>query len=636
MTATFHGIGRQVLYANLTNLNDSETSAPIASESINSKLDRTVPMVRMRNNFAKPGPGLLDPRNRTNLVAEFYELSKSVIDGKINVEDFVETTTFKDLERSLEHHIDILSNNQVVNILASLIKMSVNPSKALVKLLEHEIKFRIRQLSLSQVVKLIKIYDSNDMSYEQKQISDILNNRIRSIVDSDTTSVIGLVEVLGHLSSQVGSTNLLSLVEEKLLNALLSGNDPDDVVRAFLPANYDYQSLCNIFVELAARKRRPTPLLKATSVALTKLPRPIRTESQENVLLLISTLKSLIDLSYHQPSLIAKLVADITDTIRMEQHDPSVHCSLLRTIAGLRWRSIKLLKLYYDYVHANRDNPSKVDHNMLMSLVHITALLNYKPEVDLKVFYSDCMTPEREKMVNKKSRKWLNHVWSLTMLGIADEEHMNSVLNDKYIDQIRKPSSQSPISHGDTMKLLNLRAIAKFEHRLSNLDCTSLVELSKVKIQRSSEMQKYASKIREALNGIITSDLQIRHEVATPYGFIVDCEILLNENMDLIQLEWSLDKAVKSAEDGKWTAREEATKSHHCALIYVLFDETIATSPTEVIGNKRVIKRILKNLGYNTVFLPENLLNREKTSADLCNKIREIMNSTIAANSEKR
>lgn len=61
------------------------------------------------------------------------------------------------------------------------------------------------------------------------------------------------------------------------------------------------------------------------------------------------------------------------------------------------------------------------------------------------------------------------------------------------------------------------------------------------------------------------------------------------------------------------------------ALVYVLFDEVVGNYPLEPVGHKRVVSRILDNLGYRTVFLPEGVLSREKTSGDLARQIKELM-----------
>lgn len=642
MTDSFPGVGGQILFTSSANLTDSAATADVnepPQESIAiSKLDRKLAMYRLRNNFSRPGRGLSDPRNRNSLVSEFYDLSKSVIDGCISVEEFEASKTFSDLQEQLDLYIDILSNAQVVNILASLIKMRIKPSTSIVKLLEHEVKFRINSLSLNQVIKLIKFYNGTEMSYEHRQITDLLNNRIRACLHNKRSTVIELVEVLSHLNTQQASSTLLSLVEESLLNALTEDTaQNDDMVSVYLPktVNYDYNSLCNLFVEFAANRRRPTPILKAASNALSKLPFPREKENQPNVLTLITTLNALISLSYPYRLLVSKLVNDLTENINLSDLDTITQCNLLRAIGGLRWRPLNLLRMFYNYVETNHHDPKRVDHNLILTLIHITAQLNYKPDVDLREFYRKCMTDYREQMIDKRSRKWLNHVWSLAMLDIADESHIRSVLSDEFIQCIEIPSSLCGVNHADMMKLLNLRSIAKLEHKL-DVESKNLDELSHKKIQRGADLQKFASKIRDTLNGIAHSASEMRYDIHTPFGFVVDCEILLDENSNLIPLDKSrsLEETIRLAENGESVKKD--SDGQNCALIYVLFDETIANTPNEVIGHKQMIHRILKNIGYETIFLPENLLSREKTSADLSNKIKEVIRNTTSGSNQAR
>lgn len=589
-------------------------------------IDRRLQMHRLRNNFVLPGPGLKSSKNRNDLVAEFFDLSKSVMEGRLTVDELKESKTFLYLGEQLNFHVDIMSNNQIINLVASLVKMQFDSSANMLRLLEHEVKFRINSLTLTQVLKLSKFYNAIETSYEQKQLVDILNNRIRSMLLSNRTSIKDLIEIYHHLAEQNGQTNMLSLTEEKMLNLLTEiDNDEDDLVSQYLPkmTPHDYNSLCKIFIELASVKRRPTPLLKAASNTLHKLPFPKDEENSPNISTLINTLSSLVSLNYTNRLLVSKLVTDLTAMINLDELDLITQCNLLRTIGSLKWRPEKLLELFYNHVKTHKENLKKVDHNMILTLFHITAHLNYKHEGDIRKFYNECMQGMREGLIDRNSRKWLNYVWSLAVLDVATDEHYDSVLNDDFIKAIENPLGLQKINHADIMRLLNLQALAILDGRSKESRSKLLDELAQVKIQRGSDMQKFAAKIKDALSGIVKSSENPSLGKQTPFGFVVDCGLKLDIDSEIEVIDdRTMEVDLTTSPDRPVETRDSNTK---IALIHILFDEALASHPNEPVGHKRIISRILDKVGYKTIFIQEGIFNRFKTSADLAVRLKEII-----------
>lgn len=459
-----------------------------------------------------------------------------------------------------------------------------------------------------------------------------VGNRIRGYLQNDKTSVKDLVEVYHHLSIQTSQSSLFGLAEEKLLDILTqkTAEDDDDMVSRYLPkiSVYDYTSLCHLFIEIASVGRRPTPLIKAASDVLSQLPLPKDYEVRPKITTLIDTLNALVKLSYTNRNLVAKIMNDITEMINLSELDKGTQSRLLRSMAGLKWRHEPLLKLFYEFSIANRNDLRKASPVMLLALFYVTANLNYGPPVDIEEFYKSQMVGLREDWIDRKSRKWLNYVWSLAVLGVADEGHLNSVLDDEFIEGIENSLGLQRFNHADVMKLLNLRAIAKMEHRIDGRASKLLDELAQQKIHRGSDQQKFASRMKLALRSLVKSDKELRHDIHTPYGFRIDCEVLLDKQKEFIPLDGrtTLEDELSLAET---LTRTCDTDTRRCAIIYILFDEAIANYPEEPVGHRRIIARILRSAGYRTVFLQEGVLNREKTSADLASKIKQAIYDAI-------
>jgi len=606
-------------YKGESNLNE----VPSEKKQVPHPVDGKLLINRLRNSFASPGPGLSLAKNRQDLVAEFYDLTKSVAFGEISIEDFEKSNTMRLLHEEINLHIDTMSNAQIVNILASLIKMKANPSLKLVKLLEHEIKFRIDSLTGNQVMKLVKFYNSTEMSYEQKQMTDMLNNRIRSTVCSDNSSLEDLVAAYKSLVKPETKPPMLAQVEERLLNILTDQevDDLDNILGIYIPLDTsDYSPLCNLFVALASAKRRPTPLLKAAAAKLSSTTLPsIEGPGEITATQMLSTLNALVSLNFINRTLTSKLVEDLTSKINLKDMDTVGKCDLLRTLNSLKWRSQSLMDKLYDYLDEYKGDVNKVDFNFIHTLIYVTAQLNYKPKQDLKELYSNCMNHQRIQLVDQYSRKWLNHVWSLTILGIDEKAHIDSVLNGDFIKRISTLQGGSALTHADKMKLLNLGAISLLEYK--SHDASHLLkDFSSQPIQRGKGMAKFSASMKEALNGMVGDERALRHEKQTPFGFIVDCELMADENSNFLPLEHS--RIDQISELSSFSNNEPAKRY---ALIYILFDETISNSPGEPLGHRRIASRIMGDLGYQTVFIPETVMAREKTSADISNRIRSLV-----------
>lgn len=619
-----------ILYTKTTTIPNSSRATPDANEMNQDgvkSLDRSLKMSLLKKNFAEKGLGLKLAKNREYLVMDFYNLSKSVMENQLSVDDFVATETFKKLQEQVEYNIDVMNNAQIVNLLASIIKMKINPSTSIVKLLEHEVKFRLKLFNLNQIIKMFRFYNSTEMSSEQKQIAEMLSYRMRSYIQNEAMNVSELNSVLLLIATQQIPASLLGLVEERLLNLLTkSVEDEDDIVSKYIQSNkpYDYNSLCNLFIRLAENKQRPTPLLKAATMQLFK-----ETSSDYDATLIISTLNALNILSYPNRALISKLIDDLVKVINLKELDSNTLCNLLRSIGILRWKSEELLSLLFDHVENYKKDLKVVDHNVVVGLLHVTALLNYQHK-NLQRFYDNCMKGPREDMLDKQSRKWLNYVWSLVSLKINTEAHIRSVLNSNYYRQ-ESDMSSSRLAYSDILKLINLRALCCYEMKLDGMESVGL-DLIKPPTQRSQIMQKFASKVQKVINTMVDNPQNFFiYDIETPFGFNIDCEVHLNDQLEFVPIG---NISFREIIDFNTDAKTYNLDRRRCAIILASYEDIVASSQgDEVVGHKLMISRILKSIGYSTAFLSDTMINREKTSVDVADRIRTIIkNSMISSN----
>lgn len=558
--------------------------------------------------------------NREKLVADLFSLTKSVIEGKLEVAGFVNTETFLEIDRQVHLYIDLMSNSQVVSLLISLIKMNVDPSKNIVKLLEHEIKFRARDLGRRQAIKLIRCYQSLQISSEQKQVVDLLNQRLKYCIQNESLLLDELLDLVQVIMSLTSKDTFLATLEERLLYNLAVEAD-DSIVSSVLSKQSmrgaDYETLCKLFIVFAECRRRPTPVLKQACALLTQLETPPVVDVQK----LASVLKAVAILNYPNRPLINRIVSDLTGALDLKQVTIQYQSQLLHTLCLLRWKCNELLDKYYRYIMENKDDAGLVDHSLIVNVFYTTALLHYKPELDVREIYKSCMKSTREEALSRTGPKWLSYVWTLAALDIVETHHLESVLNDSFINDILADDTK-PSYHGSLMKLLNLNALANHKYMLSFANPPSLRAIN-FKAQRGAASQSYASKLNEILKNLVSSPEELRTEVDTPFGFMIDCEMLLDNN-DLSPKPMNniatLTEILEKPETG--IAPREHTR---LALVFAPYIDTIQNDDKEVTGYRRMIAKILRSIGYQVAFLPEPVINREKNSADIVNKIQSII-----------
>lgn len=618
------GLFEPVVYSSSNSFSNpdrvSEDCSTNAEKTLDpNKLDNKIQIMILRKNVSS-GSGLKYAVNRDNLVLDFFNLSKSVLENRISVEEFVRTETFKKIQEEVEYSIDLMNNAQVCNLLASVIKMRINPSMNIVKILEHEVKFRLKLFNLNQVIKMLKFYNSVEMSSEQKQLADMLTYRIRSYVQSEATHIRDLNSILHLIAQQQAPSTMLGLVEERLTSMLTLVDDQDVVSRVLSKSVIlDYESLCDLFIKIAENKRRPTPLLKAANAVLCKMNSTKENPDIVKQETLISTLNALVTLNYPNRNLIAKLMDDLAEIIKFEELDSYSSCNLLRIVSTLRWRPDNLLKRFFEHNHECRAS----DHHLTSTLLHVASLVNYKPQEHSEKFYQYYVKEENENMIDKRSRKWLSYVWSLVALNEASEVHLKSVLNKGFYQGLSTANSE--LTFSDAMRLLNLRALAQYEYKLDNLDCNHLDSLPEsMPIKRGAEMQKFASKIDQSLIGILNLSEPPR-QVATPFGFNIDCEVSINDKNEIVPINNSNSVGTTFKSSNTPQNNDINRGPRKCSIIYAYYEDTIANTNGEVVGHKKMIARILRSLGYETVFLPEVVLSREKTSSDLHEKIKTLI-----------
>lgn len=561
---------------------------------------------------------------RDELTLKFRVLSSHLLDGSIKIEDLMESEEFSDVQQQTLMQIDSFSDSQLTNILSSLIRMRFKPDNPLLRQLELEVKFRVKDYSFKYVNKIMNFYKSAGVAIDHKHLYQALSQRLKALFQDpdqelslkDCNSILRLVQS-GFLP-----VSWNGIVDEYLLNLLNYSETINAAIEKYADCSsrIDYNSLCHLFQLLAEGQRRPTPVMKLAAREFCKLPSPSKDDIDP--ITLIATMNSLTSLNYKNYKLLSKLIKDLTDIIECDKLTNQDRCSLLFNLGCLRWRSTNIIDKMCEYIISNKEEQN-VDHNFVSTLFHTLSLLDYRPTY-LDDIYKTFVTQELESKLSSNPRIWLNYVWALEYLGLSEPSHIKSVLQKTFFNNIF-PDESLVIETPDIMKILNLRAIAILEKKAGRLDLKHFGKLEKVEQVRNAILERFHTRVCQALTGIIDNPQDYQARTHTSFGFVVDFELWLNDQLDFVPIDpnKSLSAIDFMAKKSDIKPFQKCTDHHKCAIICITFNDAILNSQDDVIGHKKIISRILDSLGYKTVFLNEAKLSKLDNSSEFVDVIRD-------------
>lgn len=166
----------------------------------------------------------------------------------------------------------------------------------------------------------------------------------------------------------------------------------------------------------------------------------------------------------------------------------------------------------------------------ISALIMTLATLNYKPEnlKELLSSFSKTLTIEEF----PKKVEWLNHVWTLALLEVVENSHLQLVLSEKFINDLAEEQPSKVLQPNIKMKLLNLNAYARLiakDFKGPNLPETSHV--FEVPIAHSKSKQVITNSMLDAFKSLVLSGNNVKSLVNSDMGFLIgrtDCNLFFS------------------------------------------------------------------------------------------------------------
>lgn len=250
------------------------------------------------------------------------------------------------------------------------------------------------------------------------------------------------------------------------LNTVLGVTGDDEAAK--LVASITLPQMVKVMSNLAAKKRRSTPLLRSLAFNMSSKEEKLDIKQCADVLYAMAVL------SFPDPVLTAKLCDDVQIAIKNTLEKSSSVGSVVTSLALLKYRDPILLDSIAGWFLTNQDICRTQD---IIALFISIASLNYMPaelEEGIKTKLATTLTA----LDFKKSSDYLYYVWSLLVLNCSTEAALSSVLEQNFIQNLL--DERKELSPTIKMKLLNINGGANLYYPEYKGTCLNEVTNNKI------------------------------------------------------------------------------------------------------------------------------------------------------------
>jgi len=390
----------------------------------------------------------------------------------------------------------------LLSCLKGLTVLGVEDDHAAVKNLENSLVWLSRACPIKELTMMLSFSISRKRTDSQKVLfSEVCKALERRWVEiKDGKIFCGLLRYSDQFSPQ-----FLAKLEDRL--AELSEDFPPAELAAILKA-------------LAVSKRRNVPLLKALTFYLTKH------RGLLDIKQLADALFSLKQLSFKDPVTLEKICSELeVKVVNTGEEGGAVLRSILTSLGQLRYLSTGLI----DAICSWYQGREKVEERDMVALLVTLSNLNYKSprHTEMLQKFASSLEPGQFRHLNRYEMVWLDVVWAMVALDLANHSHLDSVLNSSFHNLLLYSGENKNM--GASIKLLNINAAAKLLHpdyRGPVLNVEEDPLLRDLKISPGLAKVQLRQKVLEAFASIAPPPRFLNLDVNSLLGCQIDGELV--------------------------------------------------------------------------------------------------------------
>ncbi|XP_074842446.1 FAST kinase domain-containing protein 4 [Carettochelys insculpta] len=443
--------------------------------------------------------------NGDQVATLIIQLSRLAAEKKLEVESIRQDSRFQQMLIVLDSELSQVWNGSFLPLLKSLSFLGLHRNDKVVRLVKHELRWRLRRLNFRHVASLAEFVAVSEKEEKQNELlSDLVKQlELRWTEIEDTKTVVALMMMVGHLSE-----TLMDRLEDKALE---------------LAEQFSIEDIRKVALALALQNRRSVPLLRAISYHLV----------QKHFVLTTSILVDLAfaygKLNFHQTQVFQKIASDLQTGMSKMTSGDVVRC--VKSFSYLKWLSLPLFEAVSLYTLDNADKFSLVQ---LCNIILSFARLNFQPSQG-ESFYSMVHEKLGGKLDSLDLHLLVDLVWSLCVLQQAKPPYLQSVLAPQFCSHFL--GDQLPRAHNYRLKLVHINAAARLECPGYPGPFLLPEALSAAEPPGDQKATPLQSSLQEALNEVAGDKANRRFGVHTVYGLQLAAEVVLNSEGQLLPIE---------------------------------------------------------------------------------------------------
>nr|XP_022919922.1 FAST kinase domain-containing protein 3, mitochondrial [Onthophagus taurus]XP_022919923.1 FAST kinase domain-containing protein 3, mitochondrial [Onthophagus taurus] len=383
-----------------------------------------------------------------------------------------------------------------------------------------------RIMSATNIEELLSISNGTGISRKHalkvvSVLAEWSSNGKVSLPDFETDPrFLKLCRVLSK--TMVKTPNVRSVYSKNEDLSTILGITADDEA-AKLISGITLPQMVKVMTSLAHKKRRSIVLLRSLAFNITK---------SSNVLDLKQCgdlLYGMAILNFPDENLLEKVCFDVCKSVNDDLNKSAVIGSVLTSLGVLKYKDIDVLNCLSKWMvkHANECRPQDI-----FALFLTMGVLNYTPQniEEIVSVFLPMLTPTEA----NKSTVWLDFVWSLVLLNKANVDQLNSVLEQKFIQQLHNEKALTVVNK---LKLLNIDSSAQyFVKNYKGARLSEHLNLEQIEIPRNKEKEDMYLSVIDSLKNL-ASEKCFKSKVNTGSGFYIDIECILDDKSNPIPLD---------------------------------------------------------------------------------------------------
>lgn len=433
---------------------------------------------------------------------------------------------------------------------------------------------RLRRINVHQIVRILEELKS---SRHTAQWIHRIYNRLLSLAEGRYFEFDNIRDILALTHKISYNDRLIQRLDERILE---------------LTDNLTFDDWFKILINKSMLKRRDRTIIRAACYHLLKL--------SESFVFPLEKIKDCLlacaMLNVHDKNFLERLVRDAFEQVK-QFDDPFILQSIVTSMGTLRLRHCELLDAFGRVI---LEDINKFQTS-IPAFIRTCAAVNYSPAALPKIVQNHFRLDEIASIDTNQLndlRNRIDLVWSLAILDQANQNHVQSVLNQDIFQQIQNEVSNSKIASALKLLAIYSYSIQKFSTKF--LKPTFNVEqlAQQVTLKNSNAQDQLA----KTITTFAAENQYSKFSVVTSNMIVLDCLMVVDQNGTPQDLNTVLTNGDSNATNGQTTFNKVRIDQNRFKVAIKCLDYQDKTLLTNSVSGSIALQlRLLNSLGYKCV-----------------------------------